>query len=58
MNNLEPIIILEYGGRRRVDLYADIPVPVLLVPVGEEGEPGTLPNFLKEEEKEEYNEEK
>ena len=31
---------------------------VLEVPAGEEGEPGGLPNFLKEEEKEEYNEEK
>ena len=58
MNNLEPIDILEPGGRRRPDLYADIPVSVLQVPAGEEGEPGGLPNFLKEEEKEEYNEEK
>ena len=49
---------MELGGRRRPDLYADIPVPVLQVPGGEEGEPGGLPNFLKEEEKEEYDEEK
>ena len=47
---------MEPGGRRRLDLYADIPVPVLQVPAGEEGEPGGFPNFLKEEEKEEYNE--
>ena len=49
---------MEPGGRRRPYLYADIPVPVLQVPAGEEGEPGGFPNFLKEEEKEEYNEEK
>ena len=58
MNNLEPIIILEHGGRRRPDLYADIPVSVLQVTAGKEGEPGGLPNFLKEEEKEEYDKEK
>ena len=58
MDNLEPINILEPGGRRRPDLYADIPVSVLQVPAGEEGELWSLPNFLKEEEKEEYNEEK
>ena len=39
-------------------MYADIPVSVLQVPAGEEGELWSLPNFLKEEEKEEYNEEK
>ena len=58
MNNLEPITSLEPGGRRRPDLNADIPVPVLQVPAGKEGEQGGLPNILKEEEKEEYNEEK
>jgi hypothetical protein len=58
VNNLEPKIILEPGGRRRPDLYADIPVPVLQGPAGEEGEPGGVPNFLKEKEKEEYNQEK
>ena len=58
VNYLQLIIILEPGGRRRPDLYADIPVSVLQVPAGEEGEPGGLPNFLKEEEKEEHNEEK
>ena len=58
MNNLEPITILEPGGRRRPDLYADIQVPVLQVPAGKEGEPGGFPKFRKEEEKEEYNEEK
>ena len=58
MKNLEPIITLEPGWRRRPDLYANIPVPVLQVPTGKEGEPGGFPNFLKEEEKEEYNEEK
>ena len=58
MNNLEPIIIFELGGRRRLHLYADIPVPVLQIPAGKEGEPGGLPNFLKAEEKEEYDEEK
>ena len=49
---------MEPGGRRRPDLYADNSVPVLQVPLGEEGEPGGLPNFLKEEEKEEDDEEK
>ena len=58
MNNLEPIVILEPGGRRRPDLYADIPVPVLKVPAGKKGEPRGLPNLRKEEEKEEYYEEK
>ena len=33
-------------------------MPVLQVPAGKEGEAGGLPNFLKEEEKEEYDEEK
>jgi hypothetical protein len=28
------------------------------VPAGKKGEPGSLPNFLKEQEKGEYNEEK
>ena len=58
MNNLKPVNILEPGGRRRPDLYADIPVPVLQVPAGEEGEHGGFQNFLKEEEMEEHNEEK
>ena len=58
MDNLEPINILEPGVRRRPDLKASIPVYVLQVPAGEEGEPWSLPNFLKEEEKEEYNKEK
>ena len=58
MNNLEPIDILEPGGRRRPDLYADNPLPVLQFPAGKEGEPGGLPNLLKEEEKEEDEEEK
>ena len=58
MNNLDPINILEPGGRRRPDLYEDIPVPFLQVPSDEEGDSGGFPNFLKEEEKEEYNEEK
>ena len=49
---------MEPGGRRRSGLYADIPVPVLQVPAGEEGGPGGLPNLLKEEEKEEDEEEK
>ena len=44
VNNLEPIAILEPGGRRRPDLYANIPVPVLQVPAGEEGEPGGFAN--------------
>ena len=46
------------GGSRRPDLYADIPVPVLQIPAGVEGEPGGFPNFLNEKEKEEYNQEK
>ena len=49
---------MEPGGRRRPGLYADIPVPVLQVPEGEEGVPGGLPNLLKEVEKEEEEEEK
>ena len=49
---------MEPGGRRRSGLYADIPVPVLQVPAGEEGGPGGLPNVLKEEEKEQDEEEK
>ena len=56
VNNLEPIIIMEPGGRRRPDLYADIPVPGLQVPAGKEGEPVRFSNFLKEEEREGYNE--
>ena len=39
-------------------MYADIPLPVLQVPAGEEGGPGGLQNLLKEEEKEEVEEEK
>ena len=42
----------------RLGLYANIPVPVLQVPAGEEGGPGGLPNTLKEGEKEEDWEEK
>ena len=49
---------LEPGGRKTPGLYADIPLPVLLVSVGEEGGPGGLPNLLKKEEKEENEEEK
>ena len=41
-------------GRRRPGLYAEIQVPVIQVPAGEEGGPGDLPNLLKEEEKEDY----
>ena len=33
-------------------------MPVLQVPVGEEGEPGGFPNHLKDEEQEEDEEEK
>ena len=57
-NNLKSVLILKPGGRRRSGLYADILVPVLQVPAGEEGGPGGLPNLLKEEEKEEEEEEK
>ena len=39
-------------------MYADIPVLVLLVLVGEEGGPGSLPNLLKKGEKKEDKEEK
>ena len=49
MNNFNRVLILEPGGRSRPGLYVDIPVPVLKVPVGGEGVPGGLPNFLKEE---------
>ena len=37
--------------RRRPGLYADIPLPVLHVPTGEEGGPGGLPYLMKEEER-------
>ena len=53
MNNFKPVIILEPDDRRRPVLYADIPVPFLKVPAGEEGGPGGLPNLLKEEKEEE-----
>ena len=39
-------------------MYADIPVPVLQVPAGEQGGPGGLPNLLKYGEKKEDGEEK
>ena len=39
---------MEPGGRRRPDLYAEIPVSVLQVPAGKEGEAIGLPNFLTE----------
>ena len=39
-------------------MYANIPVPVLQDPAGKEGEPGALPIFLIQEEREENNEEK
>ena len=58
MNNFKPVIILKPGGRRSPGLYADIIVPVLEVPAGEEGGPGGLPNTLKEGDKEEDREEK
>ena len=48
---------MEPGGRRRPGLYADIPVPVLQVPAGEEGGTGCLLNLLKEVEKKEEDEE-
>ena len=40
-------------GRRRPGLYANISLPVLQVPVGEEGGPGGFPDLLKYGEKEE-----
>ena len=49
---------MKAGDRRRPGLYADIQVPALQVPAGEDGEPGGLPNLLKEEEKEEDAEKK
>ena len=58
MNNFKPVIILEPWGRRRPGLYADIPVPVLQVPAGEEGGPGGLPDLMKYREKKEDGEEK
>ena len=51
MSNL--YFFLDPGARRRPGLYADIPVPVLQVPAGEEGGPRRLPYLLKEEEKDE-----
>ena len=57
MNNVYSVIILEPWGRRRPGIYADILVPVLQVPAGEEGGPGGLPNLLEEVEKEEDEEE-
>ena len=50
--------MLEPRGRRRPGLYADIPVPVLQDPAGEDGGPRHLLNLLKEEEKEKDEEEK
>ena len=49
MNNFKPGNILEPwdGRRRRPDMYTDIPVTVLQVPVGEEGGNGGLPSLLK-----------
>ena len=58
LKNFKYVNILEPERRRRTGLYADIPVPVLQVPSGEEGGPGGLHNFLKEEENEEDEEEK
>ena len=50
-------IIWNLGGRP--GLYADIPVPVLQVPAGQEGGPGGLPNLMKQvPEKEHDGEEK
>ena len=44
VNNIEYIIILEPGRRRRrPDLYADIAMPVLQVSSGKEEEPSKLP---------------
>ena len=58
MNNFELVIILEHGGRRKLGLYTDIPMPVLQqVPAGEEGGLGGLPNLLREEKMEEEEEE-
>ena len=57
MNNYKYVINLEPGGRRRPGLLADIPVPIIQVPAGEEGGPGGLPNLLEEVEKEEDEEE-
>ena len=61
MNNFKPVIILEPGGKRSPGLYADLPVPVLKDPAGDEegpGLPGGLPYLLKEGEKEGDGEEK
>ena len=49
--------MFEPGGGKRPGLYADILVPVIQVPAGDEGGPGGLPNLLKEEEKEDEEEE-
>ena len=46
------------SGGKRPDLYADILVPVLQVPVGEKGGPGGLPNLPKYWEMEEDGEKK
>ena len=43
MNYFKPVIILKLRGRRRQGLCAEIPVPVLQVPAGEEGGPGGGP---------------
>ena len=53
LNNFKPVIILKLGGRRRPGLYADIQLPILQVPAGEEGGTGGLPKLLKEDEKKE-----
>ena len=58
MKSFKHVIILEPWGRRRPGLYAEIPVPVLQVPDGEEGGPGGHANLLEEKEKEEDDKEK
>ena len=58
MNDFKTVIIFETWWRKRPGLYADIPVPVLQVPAGEEGGPGGFPKLLKEEEQEKDEEKK
>ena len=59
MNNLESIFFFT-GGEEETRLVSrhSSACSNLQFPAGKEGEPWGFPNFLKEEEEEEYNEEK
>ena len=58
VNIFKPVSILEPWVRRRPGLYAEIPVPVIQDPRGEEGGPRGFSKLLKEDEKEKDEEQK